>query len=113
MEVRRLDPREFDLLEQGPHGAPDPLFTMAVGALEGGDLVGHIYLVALPHVEAPWIKEGHRGGTLLKRMEKELIEMSKEYGIDRVFAFAADDEKADYLKRLGYKKSNLTVWERE
>jgi len=108
-----LSPGAYDLLAGAPGGEPDPNYTLAVAAFdEQHDLVGRFFLVAMPHLEAPWIREDHRGGTLFWRMEKKLLEAASSFGINRIFAFAANDKMANYLRRGGYKKSDLTVWEK-
>jgi len=108
-----LDRVDFDLLGEAPDGAiPDSDYTIAVAAFDGGELVGRMFLVVLPHLEAPWIREDKRGGTLAARMEAALLKRAEHFGLNRTFAFAVDDTIADYLKRLGYQKTEYTVWEK-
>lgn len=103
----------YEVLADAPDKAvPDPDYTIAVAAFEEGELVGRMFVVVLPHLEAPWIREDKRGGTLAKRMEEELLREAGKFGIERVFAFAVDDTIADYLSRLGYEKTEITVWEK-
>ena len=114
MNLLVLDRADFDLLGEAPDGAvPDSDYTLAVAAFDEGELVGRMFLVCLPHLEAPWIREDKRGGFLAKRMEERLIEEAKRFEIERTFALAVNDKIADYLNRLGYRKTEYTVWEKE
>lgn len=113
-EIRALHSDEYGLLESIHDGfKPDPKSSVAIIAEDGEETVGRIFLLAPVHVEGPWIKESHRGrllaGQLIKRAECE----AKKQGVSKVFAYAATDEIADYMKRLGYKKWNVTVWTKE
>ena len=111
--VTILTDDQFDVLGEAPDGAvPDSAHTIAVAAFDAGELVGRMFLVCLPHLEAPWIREDKRGGLLAKRMEELLFKEATHRGIERTFAFAVIDEIADYLKRLGYQKTDITVWEK-
>lgn len=115
IDVSILHHEDYDeILGQAPDRAvPDPAYTVAAAAVDGnGELVGRCFLVVLSHIEAPWIREDHRGGTLLKRLESLLVEYGEEFGIGKVFAFAGSPKLANYLERLGYTKSDLTVYEK-
>ena len=113
MNLLVLDRADFDLLGEAPDGAiPDSDYTLAVAAFDEGKLVGRMFLVALPHLEAPWIREDKRGGTLGARMEAMLVKRAEHFGLKRTFAFAVNEEIEDYLKRLGYEKTGYTVWEK-
>lgn len=115
MQVRLLKPNEYELLKQAPDKfVPDPRLSLVVAATSGDKLIGRICVLPVCHVEGAWIKRKHRGNTIGFRMHKKLSEeASRLWNLGKLIAFAVDSEMEDYLNRLGYKKSPMTVWEKE
>lgn len=113
--VRVLDPEEYDLLRQVPDGfMPDPENSVAVVALDdSGRLAGRMTVVVIPHLEGTWVREDFRGGTVAFRMEKAVIERMRELGPKKLLAFVVDETHEGYMERLGYRKLQMTVWEKE
>lgn len=114
LSIRELSVEEFPLLGTVHEGLiPDPKQSVAIVAEKDGEILGRIFLMQPVHVEGPWIREDKRGGTIAKRLmdQAELSAFSR--GIRTVFAYAADAQLAGYLERLGYKKSELTVYTKE
>lgn len=109
--ISRLEASEFYLLA-GVYDkvAPDPDCSIALLARDGDEIVGRVFLVTPTHVEGPWVREDHRGSPLAKRLMQHAAEAAKSCGIRTLFAYAATDQLADYLSRLGYKKEPYTVW---
>lgn len=78
-----------------------------------GEKVGEIFVLSVPHIEGIWVKPELRGTTLGARLHQKAVERLKAMGASKVFAFASSDEIEDYTKRLGYKKLDWAVMEKE
>lgn len=113
-QVKTLPKDSWELLKQAPDGIQlDPENSEAIVAIDDGKLVGRMYLCVMPHIEGTWIEEKHRGGTLLVRLETELLRKARELGIKGILAFATDESHISYLRRRGYRKFPVTVWSKE
>ena len=109
--IERLPAEEFDSLLSIAEGyVPDPAKSIAVVAKQNGEIVGRMMLIAVAHVEAAWIHERLRNGTILERMVKEIEKQAEQVGISTVFAYSETTEMDGYIERLGYEKSPLRVF---
>lgn len=110
MEVRALKPEEWGVLAEAPDGLVlDNRWVTAVVALEGGKLVGRMYLCLMPHIEGTWVSENHRHGSVAFRVEKEMEKVAKGLGIGIILAYSGPEHER-YLERLGFEKAQVTVW---
>jgi N-acetylglutamate synthase-like GNAT family acetyltransferase len=113
IEIRKLNPSEFGLLESVDDGySPNPQHSIAVVAHNQHHIVGRIFLVAPTHIEGVFVERPWRNGTVMKRLVDAIEMEARAEGITKVFCFAKDDQMADYIERLGYKLSQLTVYEK-
>jgi GNAT superfamily N-acetyltransferase len=114
LTIRELAAEEFPLLGNVHEGLiPDPLQSVAIVAEKDGEILGRVFLMQPVHVEGPWVREDHRGGTIGKRLMDQAELSAFTRGIKTVFAYAADAHLAGYLERLGYKKSELMVFTKD
>jgi N-acetylglutamate synthase-like GNAT family acetyltransferase len=113
-EIRKLADAEYDLLLKVEEGyRPDPAMSIAVVAEADGKIVGRMLLVAPAHIEGTWVKEEFRHGTTGIRMIRFMEAEAKKLGLAKIFSYAGSASIEDYLKRLGYTRCQLTVWEKE
>lgn len=113
IEVKRLHPSEFDLLKEVDDGfCPDSDKSVAVVAHNENKIIGRIFLVAPVHIEAPFVENAWRGGTVFKRLVDAIELEAKAEGLEKVLAYAANPQMELYISRLGYKKLPMTVWEK-
>lgn len=106
-----LSAEEFPMLASISDGVvPDPKSSRAILANDENGIAGRVFLMSPTHVEGPWVRGDLRGSTLAARLMFRAEQEAKDCGITRLFAYAASDELADYLSRLGYKKEPYTVW---
>jgi predicted N-acetyltransferase YhbS len=112
VEICRLAPREWIQLHKVADGfAPNPEHSVAIVAVnDSGDIIGRIFLVAPVHLEGLWIDETFRNKTLLYQLVQRGEEEAKAMGLTRVLAFGATPELSDYIERLGYTYTPMTVW---
>ena len=115
MKVRALDPAEYPRLKDIPDGfLPDPENSRVIVAEdENGNIVGRMMLIAVAHLEGPWIAPSRRSGSLLYRMEKQMIAEAREAGLKALLAFTQEDTNTSYLERLGWTRTNFTVLSKE
>jgi N-acetylglutamate synthase-like GNAT family acetyltransferase len=112
--IEKLAPDKFDELYQFADGyVPDPKLSWAFVARKDGRIVGRIFILAPAHVEGPYIEPEERRGTIGARLMQILEKEALDIGISKLFAYANSPQIEDYLSRLGYIKSAMTVWEKE
>lgn len=112
--IERLPEEEFDSLLSVEEGyVPDPKKSIAVVAKRNGEIVGRLMLISVAHVEAAWIHESLRNGTILERMVSEIEKQAEQAGLTTVFAYSETKDMDDYIQRLGYEKSPLRVFRKE
>lgn len=114
IEIARLHPSEFDLLESVDDGfIPDRNHSVAMVARNEHHIIGRVFLMSPCHVEGIFVERQWRNGTVMKRLVEAVELEARAEGISKIFCFAKDDQMADYIERLGYKPSQLTVYEKE
>lgn len=114
MKVRKLEPSEYPLLELVHEGfRPDPDMSIALVVEKDNDIVGRVFLLAPAHIEGPWVREDLRGGYVGKLLIDAAEKEARLRGITRLFAYAVDGQIENYLERLGFEKSPMTVWTKE
>jgi N-acetylglutamate synthase-like GNAT family acetyltransferase len=111
--IERLAPEDYDELKSVEEGyRPDPKHSIVVVARENGLIVGRTMLIRPFHVEGTWVAEHKRKGLigirLLQRLEKE----ARNQGVGTIYAYAMESKIEEYLMRMGYKQSRLTIWEK-
>jgi N-acetylglutamate synthase-like GNAT family acetyltransferase len=112
--IHKLEADEFAILSTVEEGhVPDPLKSVAIIATDDAQVVGRMLLLSLAHIEGTWVKPDHRGTSILVRMMRKMEETAKSLGLTKMFSYAPNKEVEDYLKRLGYTKTELTVWSKE
>lgn len=112
VEICRLAPGEWMQLNKiGDGYTPDPARSVAIVAVgDSGDIIGRIFLVAPVHLEGLFIDQTFRNKTLLYQLVNRAEEEAKELGLKRLLAFGATPEMSDYIERLGYTYTPMTVW---
>jgi predicted N-acetyltransferase YhbS len=113
VNIRKLKFEEYDMLKDVFEGFVPPKNSIAMIAEDEGRIVGRVFLVEPVHVEGPWVAESHRGGTVGARLMQSAEKQLKEIGLSKVMAFGSDEVLENYLQRLGYKRLDLSVWEKE
>lgn len=113
MEIRLLQPDEVALAE-AVDGITLPPGTLVIGALNDGKLVGRITLMSLIHLEGTWVDEAYRGGSTAARLVKRAEEVLAGGGVTSAWAYTPDaqPEVGDYLKRFGYSRMPLTIYQK-
>lgn len=113
IEIQRLHPSEFDLLETFGDGfKPDPDRSVVVVVRNEVGIIGRSCIVAPAHIEGTFIEKAWRKGSILKQLMQAVELEAKAEGILQLLAYSGDEKVASYLERLGYKKMDLTVWEK-
>lgn len=112
--IERLPAEEYDTLLSIEEGyVPNAEHSIAVVARDDGAIIGRMMLIAVAHVEAAWVNDRYRGGTVLERMTKEIEAQARAAGIKTVFAYSETHEMDGYIQRLGYERSPLRVYRKE
>lgn len=112
--VERLPAEEYDALLMVCEGyVPDPKTSIAVVARHEGVIIGRMMLIGVAHVEAAWINDRYRNGTVLERMTKEIEAQARAAGIKTVFAYSETTEMDGYIERLGYDRCPLRVYRKD
>ena len=114
-DIRRLAANEWSLLDKVEEPfSPDPEKSVAVVAQNAmGEIVGRCFLVSPVHVEGIWLDPAWRNRTLFYRLICRIEEEAKAEGIRKLLAFAATPEMAEYIERLGYEYTPVSVWSKE
>jgi N-acetylglutamate synthase-like GNAT family acetyltransferase len=114
MNLRILSPEEYPVLGGFPDKViPDPDKSMAIIAEDDGGLAGRIFVFEVPHLEGIWVRPDKRGSLLMARLVAMAQNRLSKFGAKKVFAYAIDSKMEDYIDRLGFKQSEMTVWEKE
>lgn len=112
--IERLSPESYSELEKVEEGyRPDPENSIVIVARNGTEIIGRTMMIRPFHVEGTWIHPQFRHGTTGIRMMRKLEEEAKKAGLTWMIAYAADPKIENYIERLGYSKSPLTVWVKE
>lgn len=112
--VERLPAEEYnDLLSVEEGYRPDPEKSITVVAKHEGQIVGRMMLINLAHVEAAWVNERFRSGSILERMTREIEKEANKLGIKTIFVYSESHEMDDYIWRLGYQRSPLRVFRKD
>lgn len=112
--VERLLVEEYDELLSVEEGyRPDPEKSITVVAKQDGVIIGRMMLINLAHVEAAWVNERFRSGSLLERMTREIEKEAQKVGIKTVFVYSETHEMDNYIERLGYDRSPLRVFRKD
>jgi N-acetylglutamate synthase-like GNAT family acetyltransferase len=114
VEIVRLEPSEFPLLENVAEGfVPDPNRSIAIVARNELKIIGRIFLVAPAHVECVFVEKAWRNGPVFKQLVDAIELEAKSEGIKKVHAYAVNGEMEDYILRCGYHKLPWSVLEKE
>ena len=113
--IRRLKPGEWHMLREVGDGAmPDEKNSIAVCAFNSdGDIVARIFAVAPAHLEGIYIDRLWRNGVVMAQLVDQVEKELAKQGITTVLAFALDEKMEDYIGRLGYTRSNVSLWVKE
>ena len=112
--IERLPDADFDSLLKVDDGyRPDPASSIAIVAKNDKEIVGRMLLLSLAHIEGTWIQPEIRRGSILVKLMREMEKQAKLLGLKTLFAYSENEEVDDYLMRLGYKKTPLTIFEKE
>lgn len=113
-EIQKLEAMDYEILTTIEEGfRPDPLKSVALIATSNQKIVGRMFLVSPWHIEGTWIHPSFRGGTLLLRLIKRMEEEARKLGLKQVFSYAEDPVVELYLVRLGYVRTQLTIWSKD
>jgi GNAT superfamily N-acetyltransferase len=114
MLISVVPPDQYDILANIADGfTPDPANSVVLIAWEDTEPIGRTMLVGMPHIEATWVAEAHRGGTAAPRLIKAIEYEAKALGLPRVLAYTVDPKHTEYMERLGWKKMDFTVLAKE
>ena len=111
--IEELPFEQYDSLAGVHEGFIPPKGSVALVARQGDAIVGRVFLMAPVHLEGPWAREDFRNRMLGYRLMKAAAEKAKECGVKKLFAYAENEQLANYLSRLGYKQEPYTVWTKE
>lgn len=111
IDIRRLTLSEYSLLDSFEDAfKPQPDKGISIVAMNNFDVIGRAFILTPAHLEGVLVKPAWRNGTLLQRLVDAAELEARAEGITKLFAYAIDDKKADYLWRLGYEKLPWSVW---
>ena len=114
MVVRQLAPEEYPLLTAVAEGfVPDPQHSRVVCAFKDTRIIGRSCLVTIPHIEGTWVAEDFRGSTTGPRLIRAIELAAKEAGLPRALAFTLEPKHTEYMERLGWTRTALTVLSKE
>jgi N-acetylglutamate synthase-like GNAT family acetyltransferase len=114
IHIERLERFEYAALGGIADGfQPPPGSSIVVVARRDQRIIGRAFLLAPVHLEGPWVDEDYRGTTLAHRLVMRAEAEAKKEGVSNLFAYASNHVLAGYLSRIGYQKSELTVWTKE
>lgn len=115
LTVVRLHPTDWGRLKEiGDGHSPNPDASIAVCAFDDrSEIVGRIFAVSPAHIEGVFIDEAYRSGDVLARLVDTLEDELRKEGITTALAFAVNEQMEDYIQRLGYTRSNVTLWTKE
>lgn len=108
-EARALDPDGI----QWPNAQMSA--PIVVFAYEGDRIVGRSAILPVDIIEGTMVAEDKRGTSLAFRLLRRVEELYLQAGRTHAIAFAHDDqpEVGEYLERVGYEKSPLTVYSKQ
>lgn len=114
IETIRLHPSEYDLLKNFEDGfCPDPDRSVAIVARNDERIIGRTFLIPLVHVEGTFVAKPWRNGPVLKQLMAALEVEARAEGLKTLMSYSPNALVDDYLARLGYTKSKLTLWGKE
>lgn len=114
LEIRRLEPSEYSAIEKVQEGyKPDPDHSVVIVAIRDGEIVGRTMLVRPFHIEGTWVDERFRKGTVGYRLIRKLESEARSMGLKVSCAYVDQPNLEDYMQRLGYTKSPMTLWTKE
>ena len=108
MRTRILKPEEWQRLEQTapsptlPYVAPENVAVVATED-DSGDIVGHLPVLRVTHLEGLWVKPERRNGVVLRPLLRQALAFAQVRGESFVLAgIAEDNEQMDGLiRRVG------------
>ena len=113
IELRQLDKEDYDVLETVAEGyKPSPDSSIVVLALDNEEIVGRTMIVAVAHIEGTWVAPRCRRAFIGKRLISALEQAARDSGLTKLFAYTNTEENGAYMKRLGYTKAEIAVWEK-
>ncbi|MGH9404399.1 MAG: hypothetical protein ACRD3D_01025 [Terriglobia bacterium] len=115
MKIETLNESNWQELGSVAEGTkPNPAVTMAIVARnDGGEIVGRMFIMCPFHLEGTWVRDDYRGSTALGRMWQMARRRLLSAGVKSVLAYIPNGHRLeDYAKRLGYKKLNISVWQK-
>lgn len=114
LKFRTLEADEYQRLTQVAEGfVPDPGASRVVVAEDDGEIVGRMILCMPVHIEGTWVKPDHRKTTLAYRMHQFCLQTLRDLGLGKALAYANDEQTENYLSRLGYIRTHVSLWEKE
>lgn len=102
-----------------PEGIQWPSAQMSapivVFAFEGDRIVGRSAILPVDVIEGTMVVEDKRGTSLAFRLLRRVEELYLQAGRTHAIAFAHNDqpEVGEYLERVGYERSPLTVYSKQ
>lgn len=108
MTIRPLPPEEWHRLADHPYmkkggGLPHPDTSVIVVAEDGEEIVAFWVGMTICLLEAAWIKESHRRGTLAYRVWKAMRKLLlSDHSVPAIYCFSANPTTADLLARLNF-----------
>ena len=111
MEIRVL-PANHEAVGRAPEEVNfDPDFSTALIAEDEEGLAARVFITLVPVMEHPWIRPDLRNSTLAGRMHRRIVALVESFNLSALSAFPKSGYHRRLLKRLGYKKTQETVWE--
>ena len=87
--------------------------AVAIGAFNDGRLVGPYFHLRSRSFEGMFVEEQHRNGFVLAALVDEAEKHAKTLGITKLLAFAVNPVMADYISRLGFDPTPISVFSKE
>ena len=96
MQIRELTVDEFSRIppEATANYTPVPGVHRVSAAFDGDEIVGIWVVLMVPHAEPIWIREDHRGGTLIPRLWDGVKAILEDMGLNGVVGIIPDSNPA-------------------
>src|SRR5208337_3486664 len=115
MKIQKLRTNAYDVLDSVHDGfKPNPKESVVLVATnDNGEVIGRTFLLAPAHVEGVWVREDQRKQGIFTEMVARIEAEAKSIGIQKLFAYGANEYMDRQIERIGYTKQPLTVWTKE
>ena len=114
MTTRVLPPEEYERLRATfDTPLPDHAYSRIVVAEEGNEIVGHLFLVGLAHVDGAAIKPDRRGGDIFQKMLDKVEETARDHDLKTLMVCSPSAGLDRHFREAHYQLEPWTVWTKE